>query len=244
LSKSLLVDVVVEETVVSSVVDAAFAAVDVAARLAVTKKLPPRVVVEIEFLLLRDDGDARIAIEEACLPEEDTPRDAAIARRDANVREEEEEELPVAVDIFLSILPRCVFVDMLLLLCMCVYLERLLRSTSRNAKTQKWREACDMNLCSAASSGVLRLFSWPRIFFFFEGFQSAFLPSSLWQDIQTNARNTENISRNQTHQISFWRFFLRAAAAAAAAAEEEGGGSSRTKKGRALLSVREETGTI
>ena len=100
MSKSLLVDVVVEETVVSSVVDAAFAAVDVAARLAVTKKLPPRVVVEIEFLLLRDDGDARIAIEEACLPEEDTPRDAAIARRDANVREEEEEELPVAVDIF------------------------------------------------------------------------------------------------------------------------------------------------
>ena len=120
MSKSLLVDVVVEETVVSSVVDAAFAAVDVAARLAVTKKLPPRVVVEIEFLLLRDDGDARIAIEEACLPEEDTPRDAAIARRDANVREEEEEELPVAVDIFLSILPRCVFVDMLLLLCMCI----------------------------------------------------------------------------------------------------------------------------
>jgi hypothetical protein len=109
LSKSLLVDVVVEETVVSSVVDAAFAAVDVAARLAVTKKLPPRVVVEIE-LLLRDDGDARIAIEEACLPEEDTPRDAAIARRDANVREEE--ELPVAVDIFLLILPRalCVLV--------------------------------------------------------------------------------------------------------------------------------------
>jgi len=52
----------------------------------------------------------------------DTPRDAAIARRDANVREEEEgeEELPVAVDIFLSILPRCVFVDMLLLLCMCI----------------------------------------------------------------------------------------------------------------------------
>lgn len=109
MSKSLLVDVVVEETVVSSVVDAAFAAVDVAARLAVTKKLPPRVVVEIE-LLLRDDGDARIAIEEACLPEEDTPRDAAIARRDANVREEE--ELPVAVDIFLLILPRalCVLV--------------------------------------------------------------------------------------------------------------------------------------
>jgi hypothetical protein len=91
-SKSLLVDVVVEETVVSSVVDAAFAAVDVAARLAVTKKLPPRVVVEIESLLLRDDvgdDDVRIAIE--CLPEEDTPRDAAIARRDANVREEEEE---------------------------------------------------------------------------------------------------------------------------------------------------------
>jgi hypothetical protein len=118
LSKSLLVDVVVEETVVSSVVDAAFAAVDVAARLAVTKKLTPRVVVEIEFLLLRDDGVARIAIEEACLPEEDTPRDAAIARRDANVREEEEEEaLPVAVDIFLLILPRSVFVDMLLLLC-------------------------------------------------------------------------------------------------------------------------------
>ena len=114
MSKSLLVDVVVEETVVSSVVDAAFAAVDVAARLAVTKKLPPRVVVEIEFLLLRDDGDARIAIEEACLPEEDTPRDAAIARRDANVREEEEEEeeeeaLPVAVDIFyINITALCV----------------------------------------------------------------------------------------------------------------------------------------
>ena len=115
MSKSLLVDVVVEETVVSSVVDAAFAAVDVAARLAVTKKLPPRVVVEIEFLLLRDDGAARIAIEEACLPEEDTPRDAAIARRDANVREEEEEEeeeeeaLPVAVDIFyINITAQCV----------------------------------------------------------------------------------------------------------------------------------------
>ena len=109
-SKSLLVDVVVEETVVSSVVDAAFAAVDVAARLAVTKKLPPRVVVEIEsLLLLRDVGDdVRIGIE--CLPEEDTPRDAAIARRDANVREEEEEQqqLPVAVaDIFLLIVPRC-----------------------------------------------------------------------------------------------------------------------------------------
>lgn len=114
MSKSLLVDVVVEETVVSSVVDAAFAAVDVAARLAVTKKLPPRVVVEIEFLLLRDDGVARIAIEEACLPEEDTPRDAAIARRDANVREEEEEEeaLPVAVDIF--------FID-ITALCVCGY---------------------------------------------------------------------------------------------------------------------------
>jgi hypothetical protein len=92
-SKSLLVDVVVEETVVSSVVDAAFAAVDVAARLAVTKKLPPRVVVEIEsLLLLRDDvGDDEVRIGIECLPEEDTPRDAAIARRDANVREEEEE---------------------------------------------------------------------------------------------------------------------------------------------------------
>jgi len=117
-SKSLLVDVVVEETVVSSVVDAAFAAVDVAARLAVTKKLPPRVVVEIESLLLRDDvgddDDVRIAIEEAfCLPEEDTPRDAAIARRDANVREEEEEQqqLPVAVDIF--------FINSTALLCAC-----------------------------------------------------------------------------------------------------------------------------
>ena len=154
-SKSLLVDVVVEETVVSSVVDAAFAAVDVAARLAVTKKLPPRVVVEIE-LLLRDDGDARIAIEEACLPEEDTPRDAAIARRDANVREEEEEEeeLPVAVDIF--------FID-ITALCVCGYasfttyvyiLGRLLRSTfAKQRKTQKWREARDVNLSVHLCSG-------------------------------------------------------------------------------------------
>jgi len=128
-SKSLLVDVVVEETVVSSVVDAAFAAVDVAARLAVTKKLPPRVVVEIEsLLLLRDVGDdVRIGIE--CLPEEDTPRDAAIARRDANVREEQQ-QLPVAVDIFLLIVPRCCVLvrGYASLLCtFCVYLERLLR---------------------------------------------------------------------------------------------------------------------
>ena len=132
MSKSLLVDVVVEETVVSSVVDAAFAAVDVAARLAVTKKLPPRVVVEIE-LLLRDDGDARIANEEACLPEEDTPRDAAIARRDANVREEE--ELPVAVDIFLLILPRavCACSGICFFPILSVYISRLLGSTSRNA---------------------------------------------------------------------------------------------------------------
>jgi len=98
-----------------------------------------------------------------------------------------------------------------------------------------------MNLCSAASSGVLRLFSWPRIFFF-RGVPVCLLAFFSLAG-HPNARNTENISRNQTHQISFWRFFLRAAAAAAAA-EEEGGGSSRTKKGRALLSVREETGTI
>lgn len=138
MSKSLLVDVVVEETVVSSVVDAAFAAVDVAARLAVTKKLPPRVVVEIEFLLLRDDGDVRNAIEEACLPEEDTPRDAAIARRDANVR-----ELPAAVVIFfITITALCVCSGYASLLQVFVYLERLHRSTStkrKNAKVERKR---------------------------------------------------------------------------------------------------------